>query len=589
MRRAFTIALVLVLAFWGAGTILSQQNEEDQKFQKILDNYFDELWKFYPTAATLAGFHKYDDKLENISSKSINKHHDALDGFNQEFVAKVDRTKLSPEFQIDHEIMVNALDYELMQHEMLLPWEYNPLFYNSIFLNAVRGLTSRDFAAADARAKSAVERLKNLPKLIKQAKENLKTPAAIYSDTAINQFPVIMNFYRNELPQWISQTPSSHQSNLQSNLAKVVAALEDYQSFLKNELLPRSTGNFRTIEAHARLMRISLLNTIPLQDLIARAQADYKNIRREMFLVVIPFYKIMEPKFDIEKPPASLTEDQLFNTTISHVLDHIETDHVARDDFLEKVKSLASEVKDFFTAKDIAEFPAEELNIESMPVELQGKSWTALSCPGIYETSGSYTCMVYALSNDWTEEQIESMLQEYNNYMLPFWVIRNVYPGQFVPTYYTNQYPSLLRKFYPNQPLLKGWPLLLEEKLIKSGYEYYDLKLRLNQLKLQLRTVIDFIVDFNVHEGSWTKEEAIAYMTRGGFMTEGEAERKWNKILLNPGDAAYPYVGYQEILEIEKAVKQQKGEAYSQKEFLRQILSYGALPMRHLKSKILTQ
>lgn len=589
MKRTLTLALVLVFMLWGADSMLSQQNAEDQKFQKILDNYFDELWKFYPTAATLAGFHKYNDKLEDIDSKSIDKHHDALDEFNQEFVAKVDRTMLSPEFQIDHEIMINALDFELMQHEMLLPWEYNPLFYNSIFLNAIRSLTSKDFAPLDTRAKSVVERLKNLPKLIKQAKENLKTSAEIYTDTAIKQFPAIMNFYRNELPQWIAQAPSAHQSNLQSNRAKVVAAFEDYQSFLKNELFPRSTGNFRTLEAHARLMRISLLNTIPLQDLIARAQADYKNIRREMFLVVIPFYKIMDPKFDIEKPPASLTEDQLFNTTITNVLDHIKTDHVTQEEFLDEVKSVASRIKEFFAAKDMVEFPAVELNIESMPVEFQGKSWTHLSGPGIYNTSGSYTCQVYPLTNEWTNEQIESMLQEYNNDMLPFWVIRNVYPGQFVPVYYTAQYPSLLRKFYPNQPLLKGWPLLLEEKLIKSGYEYYDLKLRLNQLKLQLRAVIDFIVDFNVHEGSWTKEQALAYMTRGGFMTEGEAERKWNKILLNPGDAAYAYVGYQEILDIEKAYKQLKGEAYSQKEFLRQILSYGALPLHHLKNKIMTQ
>ncbi len=76
-------------------------------------------------------------------------------------------------------------------------------------------------------------------------------------------------------------------------------------------------------------------------------------------------------------------------------------------------------------------------------------------------------------------------------------------------------------------------------------------------------------------------------MTRKGFQTQAEAERKWNQIILKPGESAYAYVGFQEILDMEKEYKQLKGESFSQREFLKKLLSYGALPIRELKKKIL--
>lgn len=138
-------------------------------------------------------------------------------------------------------------------------------------------------------------------------------------------------------------------------------------------------------------------------------------------------------------------------------------------------------------------------------------------------------------------------------------------------------------------PLIKGWPVYAEEMLMKSGFGNYDLRLRLNQLKFYLRTVIDFLLEFNIHEGGMTKEQAIAYMIRGGFQTQAEAERKWDNICLKPVDIAFAYVGIQEILEMEKEYKKLKGENFSQTEFLKKLLSCSALPIRHLKNKMLEQ
>jgi uncharacterized protein (DUF885 family) len=90
----------------------------------------------------------------------------------------------------------------------------------------------------------------------------------------------------------------------------------------------------------------------------------------------------------------------------------------------------------------------------------------------------------------------------------------------------------------------------------------------------------------NVHEGTYAKEKVMDYMVRGGFMTQAEAERRWNQIVTNPGEASLAYIGYQEILDLEKDYAKLKGSAFSQKEFLQKILSYGAIPIRTLKTKL---
>jgi len=590
MRKFITSVFIIVFVLFNTGLLLSQQNEEDGKFQKLMEEFLDAIWKFQPTAGTIAGFHKYDNKLEDFSEKNLEKRFGELDQFNQDLVTKVDRTKMNPEFQIDHEMLMDALDLERLKHEQLIPWEYDPIFYNTIFINCVKPLLEKEFAPLDARAKNATERLKNLPKLIKQAKESLKTPTQISTETAIKQFPAIFEIYRTELPTLISQVPEEQRAKLLTELGKVIPALEDYQNYLSNDLLPKSTGNFRLGEAHARLLRLTLQNNIPVQELVERASADINNITKvEMSMVCLPLYRLMHPEIDMQQLTAQRGEDEARRIIIRGVFDKAKENHVSKDELMDKFISSVEEIKSFLVENQLVDLPNNNLDIVSMPETNQGITWTRLVSPGAYEASSNYTCQISLLPDDWSEDQATSFLEEYNNFLLPFYCIRKIYPGAFVPSFHTRQNSSLLRKLYPSMPLLQGWAVPFEEMLIFEGFGNYDLNLRLHQLKMKLRVITDFVAEFQIHESNWKKEDAINYMVRVGFQTEAEAERKWNRILLLPGNAAYAYIGMQEILDMQKEYKLLKGDAFSQKEFMSRLLSYGALPLRHLKKKILEQ
>jgi Bacterial protein of unknown function (DUF885) len=587
MKKTLVPLALGAFILFGFGFLFSQQNAEEGKFQKTVDTYLDAYWKFYPTAATLAGYHKYDDRLEDLSGGAIEKHHETLDTFNQELVTRVDRTKLGQAAQVDYDIVRNALELELIRHEALLPWEYNPVFYNDIFYNSIRGLLTTESAPIEARLKSAAARATALVNLVKQARENLKTPPQAYTETAIAQFPGILAFYTAEAAQLAGTGSGESLAKFQAELAKATAALQGYETFLKSELLARSTGNFRLGEqTHVRMLSLTSEFSIPPTELVARARADYNNIRREMAIVSMPFYRIMYPNINMEQISTQYSEEQLRNIFIKGVLDKVKTEHATEPDFVAQVKTDVDAIKAFLTQKQLAPLPDAALTVEPMPLAESGITLTKTVGPGAYESGGTYTAYVASVPEAWTDEQATSFLEGYNNYYLNFLVSRYIYPGPYAPLFFTQKNPSVVRKLYPNLPLIKGWPSYVTDLLVANGFGNYDLRLRLNQLKFQLKTVIDFLLELNIHEGSQSKEDAIKYMVNGGFQTEAEAEQNWNRILLKPGDAAYAYIGLQEIIDMQKDYKKLKGDAFTEKEFLEKLLSFGAMPIRYLKTSM---
>jgi hypothetical protein len=578
MRKTAIVAAALVLFACATGAMWAQ-SPEDAKFKKLQDNFWDAYFKFYPTAGTLQGYTKYNDKLEDPSEGALDKFNEILDGINKELVSKIDKSKLSADLQIEHEMLLDFLDLEFLRLQYILPWNDNPLLYNDLFVQSLRSVLVKNGAAGVA---AAAARAKNIPGLVKRAKDNLKNPPQEYTQSAIDQMPAILDFYRTEVPEL-----SGGAAALQTELAKAITALEDYERFLRGELLARSTGNFRMRDWHRRILQMTTQGTLPVvEELVPQSQTDVNNIRRDMLLVCIPFYKLMYPNVDIEQLGRTKGEEQTKNIIIQGVIDKIKTDHVAREEFVDRIKQGAEAIKEFIQKTGLIEVPGQALDIETMPAYFADGLWTRLDAPGAFETSGPYTLYVRPIPAAWSAEDANSFLEEHNNYYIDFMIVQRIFPGPFVPTVMARKDPSIVKRMAANKGLIKGWPIFLEDMFMESGYRNYDLRTRLMQLKLLLKTVLDFQMDISVHEGTYTKEKVIDTFMNKGFMTKIEAERRWNQIVLAPGEGSEAYIGYREIAAMEKEARQLKGDAFSIKDFLQNLLNYGAIPLRTLRTKI---
>ncbi|MGZ5497750.1 MAG: DUF885 family protein [Candidatus Aminicenantales bacterium] len=575
-----TAIVVAVLAIFACTTgVLLAQSAEDAKFKKFQDTFWDSYFKFYPTTGTLQGYTKYNDKLEDPSEGALDKFNEALTGFNTELVSKLDMGKLSADNQIEREMLLDFIDLEFLKLQYILPWNDNPMLYNDLFVQSVRSLLVKNGSSGVA---AATARAKLLPGLIKRAKDSLKNPPQEYTQAAIDQMPAIIDFYRVDVPKL-----SGGAAALQAETVKVVAALEDYQRYLKGELLAKSTGNFRMREWHKQILQKTTQGILPIvEELVPQSMTDVANIRREMLLASISLYKIMYPDVDTEQLGRTKGEEQTRNIIIQGVLDKIKGDHVGRDEFVNRITTGVANIKTFIEQQGLIELPADPLTVEPMPPYFADGAWTMLMGPGAFEASGPYTVYVRSIPAAWSAEDATAFLEDYNNYYVDFMTVQNIFPGTYVPTALTRKDPSVVRRMAANKGLIKGWPIFLEDMFMESGYGNYDLRMRLNQLKLLLKTVIDFQMDISVHQGTYTKEKVVdTYMTKG-FMSKIEAERRWNQIVLNPGAGSQPYIGYREIMAMEKDYGKLKGASFNSKEFLQKLLSYGAIPLRTLKTRM---
>jgi hypothetical protein len=578
MKKTAIVVAVLAVFACATGALLAQA-PEDAKFKKFQDTFWDAYFKFYPTTGTLQGFTKYNDKLEDPSEGSLDKFNETLTGFNAELVSKIDKTKLSPDNQIEHEMLLDFVDLEFLKLQYILPWNDNPMLYNDLFVQSLRSLLVKNGGAGVA---AATARAKLIPGLVKRAKESLKNPPQEYTQAAIDQMPAIIDFYRVEIPKL-----SGGAAALQTEVVKAVSALEDYQRFLKGDLLSKSTGNFRMRDWHKRILQMTTQGNLPIvEEVLPQSQADVSNIRREMFLASISLYKIMYPNVDIEQLGRTKGEEQTRNIVIQGVLDKIKGDHVGREEFVNRVSAGVNNIKNFIQQQGLIDLPGEMPGIEPMPAYFADGSWTRMTSPGAFEAAGPYTIYVRPVPAAWSAEDATAFLEEHNNYYVDFMTVQRIFPGTFVPAFLARKDPSIVKRIAANQGLLKGWPIFLEDMFMESGYGNYDLRMRLNQLKLMLKTVLDFQMDISVHQGTYTREKVVdAFMTKG-FMSKIEAERRWNQIVLNPGELSQPYIGYREIMAMENDAHKAKGESFNAKDFLQKLLSYGAIPLRTLKMKM---
>src|SRR5512135_2652069 len=137
------LTLAVLACFAVAVSPLAAQNAEDAKFKKFQDTFWDTYFKFFPTYGTLQGYVKYNDKLEDLSEASITKFLDSLDAFNQELVSKMDVTKVSPEVKVEVDMFRDFLDLTILRLENSLFIIDNPLYYNRLFVDSLRGLMVR--------------------------------------------------------------------------------------------------------------------------------------------------------------------------------------------------------------------------------------------------------------------------------------------------------------------------------------------------------------------------------------------------------------------------------------------------------------
>jgi uncharacterized protein (DUF885 family) len=540
-----------------------------QNWDALVDRFFDQAdFRFSPSAGTSAGFHQYDDRLEDFSLDSIRQQIAVFRQYERE-VRDFPSARLTPEQAGDREIVLGTIRSTLLDLESIRGWETNPDHYSSTASSAVFVIMSRNFAPQNERLKAVIARERQMPKMFESARANLKNPPRIYTEVALEQLPGIISFFQKDVPLAFSQVKDPglldqfHLSN-----ATVIRELQRYEAFLKNDLLPRSKGDFRIgAENYRRKLLYDEMVEIPLDRLL---EIGYANLRQNQ-----EFFRETAKKIDPRKTP-------------QQILEAAEKDHPAPDKLLQAFRDTLGGLRAFITKRRIVTIPSSVPPIvEETPPFMRALTTASMDTPGAYEKVAKEAFFNVTLpEKNWTPAHVEEHLEMFNRGVITSTSIHETYPGHYVQFLWVQRAPSKVRKLLGASSNAEGWAHYCEQMMMDEGYGAGDLKLRLGQLQDALLRNARYIVGIQMHTGQMTFEQAVDFFVREGMQTRSTAEVESKR---GTSDPTYLYytLGKLEILKLREDYRNLRGSSFNLREFHDMFLEQGFPPVRIVRRAML--
>lgn len=548
---------------------------EDQKFEALAKNYIEKLLESKPEWATGLGDHRYDKRISDYSMTGINADR-MLNRAYLDSLKVLQVSRLSPVNQIDYRIMTSNLQSWLFQIDTLKEYEWNPLSYN--VGGAIYGLTAREFAPLRERLMSVKARLQLLPAVLDAARSNLKDPPRIHTETALRQNPGTIALVRDELNTYLEQVPE-----LQSEFAPiqkdVIAALEAYGTWLEKDLLPRSNGDFRIGDAKfRRKLYYSLESDLTKEDILAKAEADLKATQDAMYTTALPLYRKFFPKVT---DPKKLEDKKLVSKA---VLDKLADTVPTNETIVGLASGMLQSATEFVRTNNLMTVPAEPVKVIVMPEFQRGVAVAYCDPPGPLEKNGETFFSISPTPADWTKQRVASFFREYNNYMLNDLTIHEAMPGHYLQLAHANKFkaPTMVRAIFSSGTFVEGWATYAEQLMVEKGYGGPEVKMQ--QLKMRLRLIINSLIDQKIHTDGMTEQEAVDLMMKEGFQEEGEAAGKWRRACLTSTQLSTYYVGNIEVNGIREGFEAKAAGASDLKTMHDTMLSFGSPAPKYIRA-----
>jgi uncharacterized protein (DUF885 family) len=111
-------------------------------------------------------------------------------------------------------------------------------------------------------------------------------------------------------------------------------------------------------------------------------------------------------------------------------------------------------------------------------------------------------------------------------------------------------------------------------------------EVRMQQLKMRLRAIINAILDQKVHAGNMTEKEALDLMMQRGFQEEGEAVGKWRRVCQSSTQLSSYFVGAIEHDDMRAAAEKKEGAAFNLKRYHDRVLSFGSPAVKYVRQEL---
>lgn len=550
-------------------------------FSALINDWLEFFLKNSPVNATQIGDHRFDNLIDDLTSAGRNQSLEMAKNLLSQLI-KISPKKLSKEEQIDYSILKNALESQIFNIEELKEYSWNPLYYQNIAGGAVYNLMAREFAPIETRLRSAIARITDLSNVFSAMRAEIipsKVPTP-YALTYAAQHKGVLSVIDEMVRPHLAKLTPIEQAAANIAIATLRAQAESHQKWIDETLVPNAKADFRIgAELFDKMLRYTLHSDLTRSQIKEKAYSNIKRVRGRMYEIA----RKINANENAPLNPDLETEQRIIKSAI----DLAASDRPKRDELVETSRLMTEIAREFVIKKDLITLPDGPVKIILMPEFQRGYAVAYCDSPGPLDKDLATFYAVSPIPEDWNDEKANSFLREYNNRGIQDIAVHEAMPGHYVQIFHANSYISVLRSVLSSGSFIEGWAVYAEQVMVEEGFKNDDPLYELTQLKIQLRTITNALIDQLIHCENMSEEEMMKLLTQTAFQEESEARGKWRRAQISITQLSTYFVGFLEHMDTRAAYKTAKKKKFKLKEYHNRVLSFGSPPMKFAKAMML--
>lgn len=595
------VACVLVSTILMAQNV-SSQAETSGKFAKLSEEFIHETLALSPSSASQAGYHQHVDPktgktvaldalLDDVSEAGMVEQRRVYAQWWQRFHDETPLGSLGVEDAADWRLIDDQIGLNLLEFDRIQNYKHNPTTYVELLGSALFQPLTDDYAPEDVRLGDILSRMRATPRFLEQARSELVDADPIFIKVAVEENDGNVDLIENTIG-----AAFHGESKLKGQFDQVappaVTALKDFSRWLQDDLAKRKTERTWRLgkELYAEKFRLVMETSITPEQVLADAERELKKTRAEMLQLALPLHKQYFPDHDDH---ANLSPQERENKIIGEVLGKIADDHPKRDELMQTVKEDLVGIRQFIIDKKIVSLKSRDnLKVIATPPFMRG----------IYSVAGFHSAppldpnaeaefWVTPIDPKTPEDQAESKLREYNNWVLKWLAIHEALPGHYVQAEHANEIEPLTRRLtralFGNGAYVEGWAEYIAQVMMQQGFADNDPRYRISYLKVWLRALGNTVLDVRLQTMGMNDDEAMSFMMNDAFQTRAEAEGKLQRAKLSSTQLPTYFVGTSEWWRLRHAYEAAKGKDFTLADFHDRALDQGELPVPWLEDILL--
>ncbi|MBL7081776.1 MAG: DUF885 family protein [Candidatus Omnitrophica bacterium] len=444
---------------------------EKIKLIELSEEYFDFIALAYPVMSLSDEFYffprakkaiQYLACLDSLDAEKIKQDISYIRRLKQN-LEKLNTRGTDLETQIDTQLLKQSMSGFLHKFEQIKIWQNDPCLYLKIIILGIEQAARKlSMVKAGIREELAL-RIKQIPRLLNEAKLNLKRVPLLYQQIALQMTKAEIGYLKSNFPLFLKNKGMKKEIRVLSTAA--IRSLEDFRNFLKR----RSCSE--------EFIKDKLI----LENLLT-SSFSYKRGLAEIFEIASNEYR--KTKAQLKKIASHTRASGNWQKILSNYRLKVKN----KKELLNLYSAQILRLKDFLTRCDLVSIPKmQNIRVAKTPVYLVPiRASASYSCP---LTKNQKESAFFYVGIDATQENIH---QEYI-----FVAAHETYPGHHLLDSIRRNIKNSIRQQIESALFYEGWASYAEKLIEEFGY-INDLEHKLIGLRRQAWRAIRAVLDVGI-------------------------------------------------------------------------------------------